>query len=143
MTEDWAAVADAVTARMAELGLTQVQLAAQAGMSQQTVREIQKNLVTNRQRRPQTLSKISEALKWPANYLHVVLGGEVHSHETSGGTTPVSDDELSAMREQLHQLNDRLDAIDRTEAAIAEVQSLLERMAARLDQIENVDQKLD
>ena len=75
MAEDWAAVASAISGRLAELRTTQMDVAAKARISLTTLRELQHN-TRPRQRRPQTLSALSEALGWPADYLARVLRSE-------------------------------------------------------------------
>ena len=75
MAEDWSAVASAISGRLAELRTTQMDVAAKARISLTTLRELQHNN-SPRQRRPQTLSALSEALGWPADYLARVLRGE-------------------------------------------------------------------
>ena len=75
MAEDWAAVASAIDDRLAQLRVTQMEAAARAKISLTTLRELQHN-TSPRRRRPQTLSALSEALDWPADYLATVLGGQ-------------------------------------------------------------------
>lgn len=135
VTEDWDAVAKAVADRMTELGMTQVQLAARAQVSPQTVREIQQNF-NNRQRRPQTLTALSTALDWPANHLLGLLRGEkpTNTDEQAGSEAT---DERHAMRAQLDELSERLNVLDRTEKAVAEIRDLLETISARLARLEN------
>lgn len=75
MAEDWEAVASAISGRLAELRTTQMDVAARARISLTTLRELQHN-TSPRQRRPQTLAAVSEALGWPSGYLTKVLHGE-------------------------------------------------------------------
>src|SRR2546421_8498853 len=70
--EDWAAVARAISERMTELRVTQMDVAAKARISLTTLRELQNN-VNSRKRRPQTLTALSEALGWPPGYLAAAL----------------------------------------------------------------------
>jgi hypothetical protein len=65
--EDWTAVADAITGRLAQLRATQMDIAARAHISLTTLRELQHN-IHPRHRRPQTLTALSEALGWPGDY---------------------------------------------------------------------------
>ena len=65
MAKDWEAVAAAIRSRMAEIDMTQAELASRAGVALMTVRELQQNL-TPRRRNPRTLAAVSEALGWPA-----------------------------------------------------------------------------
>jgi transcriptional regulator with XRE-family HTH domain len=134
MKDNWAQVAQALSTRLEALGMTQTDLANRSKVSLTTVRELVQNL-NARRRQPRTLEAVSEAVGWPSDRVHQILRGEPLTTAAEIDTA-VLDDELLAMREQLNQLNDRLDAIDRTEAAMAEVQSLLEQITARLDRIE-------
>src|SRR5215510_9850073 len=76
VTEDWPAVAKAISDRLTDLRATQMEVAARAKISLTTLRELQHN-INPRRRRPQTLTALSEALGWPPDYLATVLqGGE-------------------------------------------------------------------
>jgi transcriptional regulator with XRE-family HTH domain len=73
--EDWDAVAGAIQARLAEMRMTQMDVASRAHVSLTTLRELQHN-ISSRRRRPQTLGAISTALGWPSGYLETVLRGD-------------------------------------------------------------------
>lgn len=109
MAKDWAAVAAAIQARLAELDMTQAELAARAGVALMTVRELQHNLAARR-RSPRTLAAVSEALGWPSDHLTRILEGERVAN-------PDADDpvlaELEAVRADLVSVVERLDAIER------------------------------
>jgi transcriptional regulator with XRE-family HTH domain len=113
VVEDWAAVAGAITARMRELRMTQLDLAARAHVSPATIRELQNNRASRR-RYPRTLAALSEALDWPAVRLQNVLLGV---QDEPGEEKAAPDDpvllELRAMREDLRMISDRLDALER------------------------------
>jgi transcriptional regulator with XRE-family HTH domain len=111
--ENWSAVAEAITARMAIKRMSQTDLAAKSGMSVATIREIQRN-IRPRQRRPPTLVALSEALGWPANALSEVL---------AGGDPPASQPPLIAQ--------------DSTLEALAGIRAELLVMRSRLDRIES------
>jgi hypothetical protein len=94
---------------MAEIDMTQADLAARAGVALMTVRELQHNLQPRR-RNPRTLAAVSEALGWPGDQLARILEGQpspdVHRND------PVLA-ELEALRADLSAVVRRLDAIER------------------------------
>ncbi len=110
MTDDWAAVARAISDRLEDTRVTQMDVAARAKISLTTLRELQHN-ISARRRRPQTLAALSEALGWPTDYLANVLGGQqVQTHPDEAGD-PVLDS-LSSLERELHALRDRVDQIE-------------------------------
>lgn len=109
MAKDWDAVAAAIRARLAEIDMTQADLAARAGVALMTVRELQHNLKPRR-RNPRTLAAVSEALGWPADYLARVLDGRPVSNVDDGDPVLA---ELEAVKADLHAIVQRLDAIER------------------------------
>lgn len=122
MTEDWDSVAAALRARLDERGLTPAALSERANVSLTTVRELLQN--TNaRKRLPRTMTALSAALGWPPDHLQNVL-----RHET--------DDQIRAMREQLDELSTRLDAMERSDAAVAERNELHDNIALRLGRLD-------
>ena len=72
--ENWAAVAQAISGRVRELGWRQRELAERSHVSVAVVREIQRHTV-ERRRSPRTLEALSVALGWEPEYLHRVLKG--------------------------------------------------------------------
>jgi transcriptional regulator with XRE-family HTH domain len=72
--ENWAAVAQAISDRVGELGWRQRELAERSHVSVAVVREIQRHTV-ERRRSPRTLEALSVALGWEPEYLHRVLKG--------------------------------------------------------------------
>jgi transcriptional regulator with XRE-family HTH domain len=72
--ENWAAVAQAISDRIRELGWRQRELAERSHVSVAVVREIQRHTV-ERHRSPRTLQALSVALGWEPEYLHQVLKG--------------------------------------------------------------------
>jgi transcriptional regulator with XRE-family HTH domain len=72
--ENWAAVAQAISGRVRELGWRQRELAERSHVSVAVVREIQRHTV-ERRRSPRTLEALSVALGWEPEYLHRVLTG--------------------------------------------------------------------
>jgi hypothetical protein len=111
VAEDWAAVAGAISDRLAELRTTQMDVAARARISLTTLRELQHN-TSPRQRRPQTLAAVSEALGWPASYLTKVLNGEDAQPHPDEDSDPVLKS-LTSVEHELGELRDRVDRIER------------------------------
>jgi transcriptional regulator with XRE-family HTH domain len=72
VSEDWSAVAQAISNRMAELGISQRELIERSHLSKAIVREIQHDVV-RRRRSARTLEALSTALDWHAGYLAAVL----------------------------------------------------------------------
>lgn len=113
MSEDWDAVGKAISDRLAELQMTQLELAAASGVSPATIREIQYNKLARR-RSPRTLEALSQALSWPAIYLRQVLSGEVarpHADESSDRLLrefAIIHDELRALRDRVLELERRI-----------------------------------
>lgn len=74
MSENWAAVAEAINERVTELGWRQRELAERSHVSAAIVREIQRHTV-ERHRSPRTLESLSVALGWEPQHLEAVLKG--------------------------------------------------------------------
>ena len=110
VAEDWAAVATAIDDRLAQLRVTQMDVAARAKISLTTLRELQHN-TSPRRRRPQTLSALSEALDWPTDYLAQVLGGDNARPHADEQRDPVLKS-LASIERELRQLRDRVDQIE-------------------------------
>ena len=108
--EDWDAVAAAISNRLTETRMTQMDLASGASVSLTTVRELQHNL-NPRKRRPQTLAAVSEALGWPAGYLGQVLRGEDAEPVEQERTDPVLS-ALGDLTQGLQDLRERVAAIE-------------------------------
>jgi len=100
VSEDWAAVAEAINERVAELGWRQRELAERSHVSAAIVREIQRHSV-ERRRSPRTLESLSIALGWEPQYLDAVL---------RSGELPTPGEPVNGSRERP---STRLDAIDR------------------------------
>ncbi len=103
MSEDWVAVAEAITGRMRELKLSQRDLAVQSNVSVATIREIQRHRISRR-RNPRTLESLSETLGWPRQHLDAVLNGRLPQDPAETG----GHDDL---RSRLDELEQRLDMI--------------------------------
>jgi transcriptional regulator with XRE-family HTH domain len=137
--QDWGAAGRAVSARLAELGITQTELANRSNVSLSTVREIAQNL-NARRRNPKTLSALATALGWPEDaFTRLLRGGEPAAAAAPPGGGPV-EAELHAIRTRLDAMQDQLDALTRRPAGSArnppdlvEIKSLLEEIIGRLD----------
>lgn len=111
MAEDWTAVARAISDRMAELRVTQMEVAAKARVSLTTLRELQHN-INPRRRRPQTLTALSEALGWPPDYLATTLQGGTAQPHPDEKRDPVLGS-LASIERELGALRDRVERIER------------------------------
>jgi hypothetical protein len=85
VSDDWAAVANAINERVSELGWRQRELAERSQVSPAIVREIQRHTV-ERRRSPRTLESLSVTLGWPPQHLEAVLKG----HGPSAAGQPVA-----------------------------------------------------
>lgn len=115
MAEDWAAVADAITARMQERRINQRVLAQEANVSVATIRELQHNYTTRR-RSARTLRAIATALEWPPDQLNAILNGDVAAEPAPEADLNAIDvagivAELSHMRVLLAKILDRLEKL--------------------------------
>ena len=99
--ENWAAVAQAVSDRVRELGWRQRELAERSHVSVAVVREIQRHTV-ERRRSPRTLEALSVSLGWEPQYLSRVLRG--HSQQSGGHAVP----DLAAIWSRLDSVDVRL-----------------------------------
>lgn len=108
--DNWAAVAETIRARLAELGMTQKELVARSGVSESTVRQLQNNYGPRRRNR-HTLEDISKGLRLPADYLTRVL-----DETAPGGEHGPSDSwqaEVAELRERIDDLTSRVAALER------------------------------
>ncbi|HEX5121166.1 MAG TPA: helix-turn-helix transcriptional regulator [Pseudonocardiaceae bacterium] len=138
MTGDWAAVANAVKQRMAELGLRQGAVIKRSGLTKQTVGEIENNS-KQRNRNRRTLEALSEALEWHPDYLAAVLEGrtapEVGTpYAKSADDIParfdVLEHQLDVMRAEIREFDASLD--DRLNAFRKEILAAYQQTIARL-----------
>ena len=104
MAKDWQAVADAINARMEELGMSQQELASRSRVSVAALRQIQK--AVPKERNPRTLAAISEALGWPSNRLEDVAAGSA----TDEGADRLArlESEVADLREKVADLEKRV-----------------------------------
>lgn len=108
MSEDWAAVAEAINERVTELGWRQRELAERSHVSPAIVREIQRQTV-ERRRSPRTLESLSTALGWEPQHLDAVL---------TARELPMPSEPVNGSRETT---SSRLDAIERRLGEITEI----------------------
>lgn len=108
MARDWAAVAQAMKSRLAELDMTQAELIQRSRLAPMTIRELLFN-TAQRRRSDQTLAAVSEALGWPSGYLSAIAEGRDPGD-------PDADDpviaELATLKETVTAISSRLEAIE-------------------------------
>jgi transcriptional regulator with XRE-family HTH domain len=116
VSEDWAAVANAIKERVNELGWRQRELAQRSQVSQAIVRELQHHTV-ERRRSARTLEALSVTLGWHPQHLVAVLHGRTPPEPGE----PISDNDVT--------VSSRLDIIDER---LSEITDLLHQMNANL-----------
>ena len=108
MARDWAAVAQAMKSRLAELDMTQAELIQRSRLAPMTIRELLFN-TAQRRRGDQTLAAVSDALGWPSGYLSAISEGRDPGD-------PDADDpviaELATLKETVTAISSRLEAIE-------------------------------
>jgi hypothetical protein len=130
---DRQALARAITARMEELRIEQSDLARWASVSVSYLRHMQ-NGTGSSQFSYGMLSRVSQALKWPADHLHKIFhrlqeqdsitpsGAEILTQAVMDGLRPylekieAMDERLSGVMDLIHQVNDKIDVALNTEA---------------------------
>jgi transcriptional regulator with XRE-family HTH domain len=108
MAKDWAAVAEAMKSRLAELDMTQAELIQRSHLAPMTIRELLFN-TAQRRRSDQTLAALSEALGWPSGYLQAVAEGRDPGDPDANDPVLA---ELAALKEAVTAINSRIDAIE-------------------------------
>lgn len=111
MPNEWVAVGKAIAARLEELGMSQLELAAKSRVSPATIRELQYNKLPRR-RHPRTLEAISTALDWPPSYLNDVLAGKQGRPHDDEQSDPVLG-ALDEIHQQLQEIKSRLGDVER------------------------------
>lgn len=114
MSEDWAAVGQAVRARQRELKLTTAALARESGLSATTVRYIGQ---PNRRHNRAALVALSAVLRWRHDYLTNVLHGELHKNVRIASPATV---EIAELRKEVRETNRKIDALLKEHAQTAE-----------------------
>ncbi|MFD8144777.1 helix-turn-helix domain-containing protein [Streptomyces sp. NPDC059708] len=94
MSRDWERLARAIEAARNAMGLTQVALAAAAGVSESSIQNLESGAA--RKRTPPTLAKVEEALGWAAGTSNTILAGDEAPvrdtsalEEAAAGTLPL------------------------------------------------------
>jgi transcriptional regulator with XRE-family HTH domain len=111
MGDNWAAVAAAIRARVAELDMTQKDLAVRSGVSESTVRQLMNNYGPRRRAR-HTLEDVSTGLQWPAAHLARVLDDEKPIPTQDEGSSLRA--EVTELRNQISELADRMATLERS-----------------------------
>jgi transcriptional regulator with XRE-family HTH domain len=134
VSEDWAAVANAISQRMTELGLNQAELIERSQVSKATVGELYHNSA-QRRRSARTLEALSMALGWHPRHLVAVLKGQ--RVPDIGEPVSRSDDDvpgrLAAIEYRLTQIETRLGAIDQVSDRLDEINANVEAMIRFMD----------
>lgn len=119
MSEDWAAVAEAINERVTELGWRQRELAERSHVSPAIVREIQRQTV-ERRRSPRTLESLSIALGWEPQHLDAVLMGRElpRASEPVNGSRETTSSRLDAIERRLGEMTEILTDIRTNLAAV-------------------------
>ncbi len=130
MSEDWAAVAQAISQRMTELGINQAELIERSQVSKATVGELYHNSA-QRRRSARTLEALSMALEWHPKYLVAVLKGQ--RVPEIGEPVSRSDDDvpgrLAAIEYRLARIETRLGVIDELSDRLKEINASVEAVA--------------
>jgi transcriptional regulator with XRE-family HTH domain len=104
VSEDWAAVATAITERLLELGWQQRELAERSHVSPATIREIQRHTV-ERRRSPRTLESLSVSLGWSPDYLsELLIGAKPVNGQKPHSTLESLDNRLREITQILYDL---------------------------------------
>ena len=127
MAEDWAAVSQAISQRMTELGINQRELIERSKVSKATVGELYHNSA-QRRRSARTLEALSMALDWHPQHLLAVLKDQ--RVPDVGEPVSRSDDDipgrLAAIEYRLAQIATKLNAIDALNDRLEEINANVE-----------------
>lgn len=134
VVEDWAAVAQAISRRMTELGINQRELIERSRVSKATVGELYHNSA-QRRRSARTLEALSMALEWHPQHLIAVLKGQ--RAPDIGEPVSRSDDDvpgrLAAIEYRLAQIATKLSAIDELSDRLDEINANVEAVIRFVD----------
>lgn len=108
----WPAVGEAVRARREELGLTQVELAQAANVSDTTVRVLETARRTNYRRG--NLRAIARALRWPDDALDRIRAGRPPDEELAEPVKLSTEERIARLEAELARLRAELAARQRT-----------------------------
>ena len=139
VSEDWAAVAEAISQRMTELGINQTELIGRSQVSKATVGELYRNSA-QRRRSARTLEALSIALGWHPRHLAAVLKGQ--RIPNIGEPVSRSDDDipgrLAAIEYRLAQIEARLGDIGELSDRIDEVKTNIEAVMRLVDSSQKI-----
>ena len=139
MAQDWAAVAQAISQRMTELGINQAELIERSRVSKATVGELYHNSA-QRRRSARTLEALSMALDWHPQHLIAVLKGQ--RAPNIGEPVSRSDDDvpgrLAAIEYRLAQIETRLGDIGELSDRIDEVKTNIEAVMRLVDSSQKI-----
>lgn len=107
--DNWDAVSDAIRERITELGITQKELAAQSGISESTIRQLQNNYGPRRRNR-RTLEDLSRSLRWPGDHLSRILDSA--AADTEPDAADLLRAEVAELRDQVANLAERVVALE-------------------------------
>lgn len=134
MSEDWAAVAQAISQRMTEIGINQAELIERSRVSKATVGELHHNSA-QRRRSARTLEALSTALGWHPQHLAAVLRGQ--RVPDIGEPVSRSDDDvpgrLAAIEYRLARIEARFGVIDGLSDRLEEINANVEAMVRLVD----------
>jgi transcriptional regulator with XRE-family HTH domain len=105
----WAAVGEAVRARREELGLTQVELARASGVSEPTIRVLERPRGPRRYRHG-TLRDLARALRWPDDAVARIRAGRPPAEDLVEPSRGSVEDRLAALEAELMRLREQLAA---------------------------------
>ena len=134
MSEDWAAVAQAISQRMTELGINQAELIERSQVSKATVGELYHNSA-QRRRSARTLEALSMALGWHPQHLVAILKDQ--RVPEIGEPVSRSDDDvpgrLAAIEYRLARIETRLGDIDELSDRLKEINASVEAVIRLVD----------
>jgi transcriptional regulator with XRE-family HTH domain len=140
VSENWAAVAEAISQRMTELGINQTELIGRSQVSKATVGELYHNSA-QRRRSARTLEALSIALGWHPQHLAAVLKGQ---HIPAIGEPMIrSDDDvpgrLAAIEYRLAQIETRLGDIGELSDRVNQVKTTIETVMRLVDSSQKIE----
>jgi transcriptional regulator with XRE-family HTH domain len=134
VSEDWAAVARAISQRVTGLGINQAELIERSQVSKATVGELYHNSA-QRRRSARTLEALSLALGWHPQHLVAVLKGQ-RVPEIDEPVSRSDDDipgRLAAIEYRLARIETRLGVIDELSDRLKEINASVEAVVRLVD----------
>jgi hypothetical protein len=134
VSEDWVAVAQAISQRVTQLGINQAELIERSQVSKATVGELYHNSA-QRRRSARTLEALSMALGWHPQHLAAVLRGQ--RVPEIGEPVSRSDDDvpgrLAAIEYRLARIETRFGVIDELSDRLKEINASVEAVIRLVD----------